>query len=108
MKGRWRRDRHLRRHPRMGPEKLEMLQHRMAGKADLAGDLDAFGLGLHAVKLDAALGRIRRDAVEAAEEIEMPPRTAEFAVGRELEADAFLLLDDGLDLAIFDRLEFVG
>jgi hypothetical protein len=66
----------------MAFEKFEMLQHRMAGKADLAGDLDAFGLGLHAVKLDAALGRVGRDAIEAAEEIEMPPRAAKLAVGR--------------------------
>ncbi len=38
----------------------------------------------------------------------MPPRAAEFTVGGELEADAFLLLDDGLDLAVFDRFEVGG
>ena len=35
----------------------------------------------------------------------MPPGAAELAVGRELEADLLLLLDDLLDLAVFDRLE---
>ena len=105
MERRRRRDRHFRRDAGMRFEKLEMLQHRMAGKADLAGDLDALGLGLHAVKLDAVLGGVGRHAVEAAEEIEMPPGAAEFAVGRELQPDVFLLLDDLLDLAIFDRFE---
>ena len=38
----------------------------------------------------------------------MPPRAAEFAVGGELEADLFLLLDDALDLAVFHRLERCG
>ena len=82
-----------------------MLQHRVAGEAHLAGDLDAFVLGLHAVELNAALGGVGRDAVEAFEEIEMPPRAAEFAVGRELQPDVLLLLDDFLDLAIFDLFE---
>jgi hypothetical protein len=77
----------------------------MAGKADLAVDLDRLGLGLHAVELDAAIGGVERDAVEAAEEIEMPPRAAEFAVGGELQPDVFLLLDDLLDLAVFNLPE---
>ncbi len=73
MKGRRRRDRHLRRGPRVAFEKLEMLQHRMAGEADFIGDLDALGFGLHAVELNAAFGGERRDAVEALEEVEVPP-----------------------------------
>jgi hypothetical protein len=48
------------------------------------------------------------DAVQHAVEVEMPPRTAELAVGRKLEADLFLLLDDVPDFAILDRLELVG
>ena len=51
---------------------------------------------------------IERDAVETAEEIEMPPGAAEFAVGGELEPDLFLLLDDLLDLAVFDLAQRVG
>jgi hypothetical protein len=42
------------------------------------------------------------------EEIEMPPRATEFAVGRELEADLLLLAHDLLDLAILDRLQLGG
>src|SRR5476649_1690483 len=34
-------------------------------------------------------------------EIEMPPGAAEFAIGRELETDIGLFLDDLLDLAVF-------
>ncbi len=91
----------------MGFEELEVLQHRVAGEAELAVDLDALGLGLHAVELDG-VGGIERDAVETAEEVEMPPRAAQFAVGGELEPDLFLLLDDLLDLAVFDRAQRVG
>ena len=44
-------------------------------------------------------------AVEHAEKIEMPPRAAELAVGRDFEPDLLLLFDDLLDLAVFDLLE---
>ena len=77
-------------------------------KPILPVDLDALGLGLHAVELDAVGGCRGVDAVEASEEIEMPPRAAELAVGRELEPDLFLLLDDLLDLAVFDFLQLRG
>ena len=60
---------------------------------------------LHALELDAVVDLVDLDAVEHAEEIEMPPGAAEFAVGRELEPDLFLLLDDLLDLAVLDRRE---
>ena len=55
------------------------------------------------VSMTVALG-----AVEAPEEIEMPPGAAELAVGDGLQADLLLLLDDALDLAVFDRLEVGG
>ena len=100
-----RRDRHLRHHLGVRLQKLEVLQHRVIGEADLAGDLDAQRLGLHALKLDAVVELVEFDAVEHAEEIEMPPRAAELAVGGELEADLFLLLDDLLDLAVFNLFE---
>ena len=48
------------------------------------------------------------DAVEAPQEVEMPPRTAEFAVGDRLQADRLLFVDDGLDLAVLDRLQRGG
>ena len=85
-----------------------MLQHRVIGETDLAGDADRLCLGLHALELDAVVELVELDAVEHAEEIEMPPRAAEFAVGRELQPDLFLLLDDLLDLAVLDLFELGG
>ena len=82
-----------------------MLQHRMAGEAHLRTDPDAFVLGLHAVKLNAALSGEGRHALQPLEEIEMPPRAAEFAVSGEFQSDVLLFLDDLLDFAIFDLLE---
>ena len=64
---------------------LEMLDHRMRpGEAELADDVGPLGLGLHPGELDAVLDLLHHDAVEAAEEIEVPPGAAEFAVGGEL------------------------
>ena len=62
-------------------------------------------LGLHAVKLDAVVERVDLDAVEQAVEVEMPPRAAELAVGRDFQPDVLLLLDDLLDLAVLDLRE---
>ncbi len=99
--------RHLRRHLAMRFEKLEMFDHRMAGEIDLAGDLERLGLGLDAMEFDR-----RRadplDALQAPEKIEMPPRAAEFAVGRELQAHLGLFLDDFLDLTVFDIFQRGG
>ena len=83
-------------------EEAEMLEVRMAGEIDLADDAHALGLGLDAGELDALAGRVELDAVEPLEEIELPPGAAELAVGRELEPDLLLLLDDLLDLAVLD------
>ena len=84
-----------------------MLEHRMAGEADLAVDLDRLGLGLDAVEFDRRRGD-EIHALQTAEEIEMPPGPAELAVGDELEPDLLLLGDDVLDLAVLDRLERGG
>jgi hypothetical protein len=48
------------------------------------------------------------DAIEAPQEIEMPPRASEFAVGDRLQADLFLFADVALDFAAFDGGQFVG
>ena len=80
----------------------------MAGKAELAGDLDALVAGGDAGERDAGVHDVLLDAVEAPEEIEMPPGAAELAVGDRLQADLLLLLDDALDLAVLDRLERGG
>jgi hypothetical protein len=47
-------------------------------------------------------------AVKTPEEIEMPPRAAELAVGDRLQPHVLLLLDDALDLAVFDVLQRCG
>src|SRR4029077_3224251 len=96
------RNAHFRRHAGVGFEKFEMIDHRMMREAELAMDANAARLGLHALKLDAVIELVDLDAGEHAVEIEVPPGTAEFAVGRELETDLFLLPDDLLDLAVFD------
>ena len=85
-----------------------MLEHRMVGESDLAGDLDAARLGLHALELDAMIDLVDLDAIEPAVEIEVPPGAAEFAVGRELQADVLLLLDDLFDLAVLNFFQLRG
>ena len=82
-----------------------MIQHRMVRKAELAGDPRRALLGLDAVELNAMIDFGDLDAIEHAEEVEVPPRAAKLAVGRDLQADVFLLLDDGLDFAVLDLLE---
>src|SRR5260221_6198328 len=108
MQRRRRRDGHLRRDLGVGFEKLEVRQHRMVGKADLAEDAQPLRLGLHAAELDALLGLVNLDAVEHPEKVEVPPGAAELAVGRKLKAEFLLPLDDLLDLAVLDRLELGG
>ena len=91
-------------------DELEMLDHRVRpGHAELAGDLDAFVARVRPpAKAMPAVHDVLLGAVEAPEEIEMPPRAAELAVGDRLQADVLLLLDDALDLAVLDRLQRVG
>ena len=76
-----RRDRHLR--PALGvrSDELEMLEHRMAREADLTGDLEALVTRRHPGKGNALIHDVLFDAVEFPQEIELPPRAAEFAVG---------------------------
>ena len=62
-------------------QELEVLDHRMIGEPDLAVDLDRARLGLHALELDAVVELVNLDTVQHPEEIEVPPRAAEFAVG---------------------------
>src|SRR3984957_1534879 len=102
-----RRDGYLRRTLGVRLDEFEMLDHRMAGKADLAGDLGAFVARPRRGEGDAGLHDGLLDAVETPEEIEVPPGTAEFTVGDRLQAGRFLLLDDVLDLAIFHRFQLV-
>ena len=80
----------------------------MVGEADLADDARAFRPGLQALKRDALLHDVALGAVQAPQEVEMPPGAAELAVGDRREPDLLLLLDDALDLAVLDRLEVGG
>src|SRR5262249_7179516 len=108
MKRAGRRNCHLRRHPAFALEELEMLDVGMALELDLAVDADCFMFGLDAMKLDSRIGHDRGDTFQTAKEIEVPPCPAKFAISGKFEADFFLLLDDLLDLAVFDRLECGG
>src|SRR5512135_1694431 len=91
----------------MGGDELEMLDHRVAGKAELAGDLEAFIARRHGSKGDTGVHHMLLDAVEAPEKIEMPPGAAEFAVGDRLQANLFLLLDDAANLAVLDFFQLL-
>ena len=84
-----------------------MLDLRMAREVDLAGNPERFRLGVDAVEFDRRRADLL-DALQAPEEIEMPPRAAKLAVGRELESDRLLSLDGALNLAVLDRLERRG
>ena len=108
VKGAGGRDAHFRNDPAMCLQKLEMFDLRMTDEIHLSGNLYCLVLCLDTVKLNARGGGDRFDTLEAAEEVEMPPGAAKFAVGRELEADVFLLPDDLLDLAVFDIRECGG
>ncbi len=91
----------------MGGNELKVLDHRMRlVVAELADDAEHHGPGLPALECDLAFAEIRLDAIELAEEVVVPERAAEFAVGDRLEADLFLFPDGLFDLAILDRLEF--
>jgi len=71
-------------------------------KTEPAHDPHALGAGLHAGESHALVHCIALGAVEAPQEIEMPPRAAEFAVGDRREPDLLLLGYDAFDLAIFN------
>src|SRR6185369_17936862 len=48
------------------------------------------------------------DTAEMPEEIVLPARAAQLAVGREREPDLGLPGDDGCDLAVLDRAQLIG
>src|SRR6202043_3163394 len=105
---RGRRDGHLRRALCVLLEEFEMLEHRMAGKAELAADAHALIARGHSGKGDAAVHLVALDAVAAPEKVEMPPGAAELAVGDGLQAGLLLLGDDRADLAVFHFLQRIG
>src|SRR6516164_9803381 len=85
-----------------------MLEHRMMRKVELAMNANAARLGLHALELDAVVELVDLDAIEHAVKVKMPPRAAEFAVGRDFKPNLLLLFDDFFDFTVFDLAELRG
>src|SRR5215475_789661 len=109
MQHRRRRDAHLRHHLGVRLHEAEVIKHRVVGReVELAGNAVSFGPRLDTMKLDAVRQRDLLAASEPPAEVEMPPGAAILAIGRELQPDLLLLLDDAFDLAILDRLELGG
>ncbi len=86
-----------------------MVEHRVVvGKTELADHADRVMPGLNACELNARVGVKQFAAGEFRQKVEMPPRAAEFAVGRELQADRGLLVHDLFDLHVFDLAQIGG
>src|SRR6516162_4309285 len=86
-----------------------MLEHRVrGGKIQLADHPHRIMPGLRARKLDADVGVKQLAAGQMAEEVEVPPGTAELAIGRKLQADRGLFFYRLLDLHILDLAQVVG
>ena len=77
----------------------------VGGEADRPVDVQAERPGLDALELDAVVELDDVDAVQHPEEVEVPPRAAELAVGGELEAGGGLARDEGGDRLILDRTQ---
>src|SRR5262249_44827657 len=97
-----RRNGDLRGSARMRLHEAKMLDHRVAVERNLADRARPLGARAHAGKRNALRHLVALDAGQAPEEIEMPPRAAELAVGDGLEPDLLLLADEPGDLAVFD------
>ena len=90
-------------------EEAEVLEHRVVGgEADRSVDVQAERTGLHALELDAVVELDDVDAVQHPEEVEVPPRAAELAVGGDLEARRGLAGDERGDRVVFDGAQFRG
>src|SRR5215470_13469947 len=93
----------------MRGDEFEMLDHGMREVgAELADHAQHHRLGLAALELDLTLAEIGFDAVKLAEEVVVPKRAAELAVGDGSQPDVLLLADGLLDLAVFDLAELGG
>src|ERR1700724_185685 len=90
-------------------QELEVLQHRMiARKIELADHAHRVMPGLDARKLDALVGMKQFAAGKMAKKVKMPPRAAEFAIGRELQAERGLLVHDLFDFHVFNLAQIRG
>src|SRR5262249_22359467 len=84
---------------------LEMLDHRMAGKSQLAGDAHPLVAGRNAGKCNAGIHDMALDAIEAPKKIEVPPGAAKLAVSYCLKPHLLLFLDDSFNLPVLDCLD---
>src|SRR6266481_6571613 len=111
MQHRWRGDRHLRRDMRdlgMFLQEFEMIEHRMVGgKIELADDAHRVMPRLDASELNAGVGVKQFATRQLRKKVKMPPGAAEFAVGREPQADRGLLVHDLFDLEILDLAQIL-
>jgi hypothetical protein len=81
----------------------EVLEHGVVGrKADLAGDVHGVRLGRQALERHAGVFGDDLDAVEPAEEVEVPEGAAELAVGYGVQPDLLLAADRMEDRLVFD------
>ena len=80
--------------------------------AELAVDVQRRGreldVALLVVELHGDVAGFLRDAVELVDEVHVPGRAAELAVGRCLQADVLLLADDLADRLVLDLAQRVG
>src|SRR5438477_10285023 len=82
-------------------QELEMIEHRMIGReVELADHAHRVMPGLDARELDARLRVKQFAARQLRQKVKVPPGTAEFAVGRELQTDRSLLVHDLFDLEV--------
>lgn len=90
-------------------QEAEVIQHRMVvGEIELADHADRIMPRLDARELDARVRVKHFAAGELGQEVKVPPGAAEFAVGRELQADRGLLVHDLLDLHVLDLAQIVS
>ena len=83
-----------------------LLQEGVVGReVELARDAQRFGRGDRALELDALLGLVDLGALQAVDEVEVPPGAAELAVGGELQPHLLLLPGDPPDLLVLHRLQ---
>ena len=64
-------------------------------------------VALGVVELHGDVAGLVRDPVELVDEVHVPGRAPEFAVGRGLQADLLLLADDVADRVVLDRPQLV-
>ena len=90
-------------------QESEVVEHRVAGEADLAGDAQPLGLGLDSsLEGDAVIGAERFHSVEPFEKIEMPHGAAEFPICRAAQSGLRLSGDDALDRGILSGAQLGG